>query len=53
MRNGISRDWTTMQSSGAEQTREAGAGFAVLLKPGDVVALHGELGSPITVPRAM
>ncbi len=37
--------WTGTHTRGPEETRRAGAEFAGNLKPGDIVALHGELGS--------
>ncbi len=37
--------WTGACTCGPEETRQAGAEFVSHLKPGDVVALHGELGS--------
>ena len=44
-RSGQSVAWSGIHSSSAQETRRAGAEFATYLCPGDVVALHGELGS--------
>ncbi len=38
-------EWTGAHTRSPDETRRAGAEFAGDLKPGDVVALHGELGS--------
>ncbi len=37
--------WTGAHTRSPEETRRAGVEFAGNLKPGDIVALHGELGS--------
>ena len=41
--------WTGACTGSPEETRRAGAEFAGNLKPGDVVALYGELGSGKTI----
>ena len=38
-------NWSGAATRSAEETREAGAAFIKHLVPGDVVALHGNLGS--------
>ena len=38
-------DERCFETASAEQTEQLGARLAALLRPGDVVALHGELGS--------
>lgn len=38
-------NWAGVLSSSSEETQLAGREFARHLKPGDVLALHGELGS--------
>ncbi len=41
----ITIGWRGARSHSPEETRRAGAEFAGNLKPGNIVALHGELGS--------
>ncbi|MFC1618748.1 tRNA (adenosine(37)-N6)-threonylcarbamoyltransferase complex ATPase subunit type 1 TsaE [Candidatus Neomarinimicrobiota bacterium] len=38
-------NWSGATTSSPEETRKAGAAFVERLKPGDVIALHGSLGS--------
>lgn len=40
-----SLEWQGVRSSHPDETRRAGAEFARYLRPGDVVAMHGALGS--------
>ena len=41
----VTRDTLTVVTEGEEETRELGARLGALLRPGDVVALHGNLGA--------